>query len=455
MDWGALLRPESLPEYVAATGMLALAAWLVALDHRSATNVGFATFLATRAASMYTFTWQSLSTTAADALFWEPYRVTFVLLSVYALLFFLALYPRRRAGLPSAAAAAAVLGGAALLTELVYVVRPGLWATYRIAETGQLQQDTVGPLFSFQVLRVLLPGAVALLLALDWTRTRPGPAASSLILVAVAFAVHAVFDGTQAIQLALTVPLAGLGAAPRLQIGGAMGGLAFVATAVLALVAHAARARSWGRGPTVRRFLGALALPALTNLFVFALVALGIERPQGPTALFFLGFWRLSLPLLVTYALVKHRLFGLDVRVKRTVQRAVVALVFVLLFFAVSEGAEAIFEVRAGPLVGIIVAALLAFGLTPVQRLGERVADAAMPDVRSIAEMSPHERRALYRALANSALASGRVSADERRLLRVARARLGLSTLEAKAVENEALDRIARREELPRRPRSK
>lgn len=445
MNGAALLQMQAMPEYIAAAAMVALGVWLLRLNIRDPTNVAFASFLLARAASMYVFTFETLleadpASPARDVLVWERLRPLFIIATVFTLLLFLVLHTGRAMPSRRLRALRWTVLAAFLATEAAYVARPSLWATYEFSAqadgTESLQFQTVGPFFSLQILRVLSFGVAALVFALAHRRSAAGANRDSLLLFFAAFALHAVFDGTDALALLASAPAGALTGWTRIQVIAEVANLLPVALA--AVLIGSARLDAPGEERSVRRALIALLFPAATNLLVFGLVVRGVEPANGPWSLFFLGLWRLSLPLLATYALVKHRLFGIDVRVKRTLQRTIVAIVFVIVFFAVSEGAEALLVGHAaGPAIGILATALLTFAIFPLQRLAERLADTAMPEVRAVSDLDRHERRALYRALARSAIASGVVSPDEARLLAVARERLGLSLEESQTIDAE------------------
>jgi hypothetical protein len=434
------LTPEALPEYVAAAAMAALAVWLIWLDPRRLPNLAFALFLVCRAAATVSFTFEQLASQPgqaelASALRWEHARAALTIATVVSLLLFAALYPRPRA---RTGRLVALLFAGLVALEAAYLTWPWLWATYT-TEAGLLAHTTVGPFYAFQLLRVPAFGLVVFLFAHDWTRTPSGPAASALLLVGLAFGLHATYDASNA-GLLLLVHGAELPFWTRLEIVLDVVSIVPVAAGAV-LLARAARRRRAHERASVRRVLYVLPLPILTNALV--LLTGGAGGGQDATRLFFLGVWRLSLPLIATYALVRFGLFDLDVRIKRTLHRVVVAALFVLVFFAVSEGAESLLG-RAGRVYGVLTAAVLALLLTPLERFADRVADAAMPHVASTNELTRHERRALYRDLARSALESGRVSADERRLLAVAQRHLGLRTEDTQEIESELAPRKAR-----------
>ena len=113
------------------------------------------------------------------------------------------------------------------------------------------------------------------------------------------------------------------------------------------------------------------------------------------------------------------------------------AITFVALFFVVSELAATLFSERMGTVLGIMAAGALLFALAPLQRVAERVADAAMPRVKETDESRMVRKREVYRAAVESALHDGVVTARERDVLATLAHQLGLSAGDARALEGE------------------
>ncbi|MGQ0535065.1 MAG: hypothetical protein ACT4PT_03230 [Methanobacteriota archaeon] len=154
-------------------------------------------------------------------------------------------------------------------------------------------------------------------------------------------------------------------------------------------------------------------------------------------------WWEVSIAYMVAtgillYGIAKTHLFDIDVRVKWTIHRGTLAGIFVAVFFVVSEFAKSFFAARAGLIAGVLAAGALLFVLSPLQRVAERVADAAMPGVRPVGALSGPERTEAYRELVRFVWADGRIDRDERRMLAAMRERLGLSATEAERIELDA-----------------
>jgi hypothetical protein len=161
----------------------------------------------------------------------------------------------------------------------------------------------------------------------------------------------------------------------------------------------------------------------------------------GPSLL---GLWRLALPAVAAYALLKHGLFDIDLRLKKTLYRGTVALSFLAVFFVVAQIMQNYLSQTLGFLVGGIAAGLLLFALQPVQKFAERFADVIMPNTRPIETLVPDQRRQIYHSQVSLAWADGVLDRSERRLLDDLRERLGLTHEEAALIEREDQDRPVR-----------
>jgi hypothetical protein len=159
----------------------------------------------------------------------------------------------------------------------------------------------------------------------------------------------------------------------------------------------------------------------------------------GPLALSLgiTGTARTLTVVVLAYAILRHQLLGLDVKVKWTVRRGTLAAVFIGVFLVVTQVAQNYLS-QYGVLAGGIAAGVLLFALTPLQRFAERVADTAMPDVKAVSEMSGAERLAVYRDAAVQAWEDGTLDRSERALLDRLQKSLRLRPEEAMRVEQDA-----------------
>ena len=129
---------------------------------------------------------------------------------------------------------------------------------------------------------------------------------------------------------------------------------------------------------------------------------------------------------MVAYALLRYNVFGLDYAVKRSIGYGFVVGTFVLAFFVATEAAEALFEQLVGEIVGFVAAGALAVAVRPLEALGERIAQRAMPATKALDRLTSREREALFHDQMNLALQDGTLTEKEQRMLAALHAKLGL-----------------------------
>lgn len=439
MAAGFEFQPEAVPQFafVALTYVLAVA--LIRLRPNRA-NVAFALFLVLWASWALTNAMARLADDVGTKLAILRMNPVVWLPAFAALVVFSANYPKPRWWIGTSRTGLALLFAATLLLEVAYFADHGLFITYAATAEGGVRVTSYGPLTWIDDVYNLWFTAMVLAFAWLYARSPPGPRRSALILVSLGFALVELRSMTghwiglydrYALDLSQT-------AEPQVsyllfQSFGRT--LALVLT--LGLLARQARGSRDAQVRTeTRHYLAVAPLPVLMAL---------LERWLSPTPndmpdLLVQGLWRLAFPLLVTYALVRHRLFEIDVKIKWTVKQSTVAGAFVAVFFIASEGTQALFS-SSGTWWGIGAAALLVFAIAPLQRFAERVANTAMPNVRPIERLGGDERARVYREFLEDAWRDGKLDVNERLMLKRLRERLGLSMEEAGRLELEVRER--------------
>lgn len=418
MAWEAVVLAQLAP----AAFLVALAAALLWLDPYRRVNRAFALVLVARALLTGVNRADDVAAPAQEAL-WEALRVHLLLALVAALLNFLLAYARtlrpRTRRLARAGVLAAFVGAeAAYLLDHCSVVCRGV--------DGLLHMGPLGPL---HFAGTLAYGVVAYALARDAARDPDSRRRLGGALVAAAFVVAALFES--AITLAVwarvgfDAAFAAFAASPWTTLG-------FAARALGAVPAVAGLAVLRAAAPSSRAVILAAAAAASGVLVGVAPASL-----DGAMAVL-TGLWGLAMPALVAYALLKHRLFDLDLRLRWTLHRGTVATAFFAAFLVVSEVAENFLDEKLGLLAGGAAAGLLLFALHPIQRASERLAHAALPRAKRVDEMRRDERLELYRAQVSLAWADGALDRSERLLLEQLRVRLDLTLEEAAPLEREA-----------------
>ena len=143
--------------------------------------------------------------------------------------------------------------------------------------------------------------------------------------------------------------------------------------------------------------------------------------------------------LLLAYGFLRAQIFDIDVRLKVTLGRSAVVGTFAVVFVVVSEVVQNYLNDTAGYVAGGIAAAVLLLGLSPIQRLGDRIADAAMPGVSASPEYLTFKRFDVYRGALEGAAVDGTLTSRERAVLEGVRKKLGLSSQDAALLERELL----------------
>jgi hypothetical protein len=144
--------------------------------------------------------------------------------------------------------------------------------------------------------------------------------------------------------------------------------------------------------------------------------------------------------VIVTYGVVRHSLFDIDLRVKRTLERGTIAAVFVVVYFVVTESAAELFADFSGSAyLGIGAAALLLFVLHPLERLASAVADEAMPQTKPLTELDQAGQIAFYRDQLELMWMDGVLTAKDRMVLTNLRSRLQLQAEVAEQIELEVV----------------
>ena len=183
--------------------------------------------------------------------------------------------------------------------------------------------------------------------------------------------------------------------------------------------------------------------------FIYAIsiwmIAVGtyLEGPTAPdllTTIYALGTL-LAVPL-IAYGILHTHLFDIDLRIRWTIKQSTLAAVVVVIMFVLSEGAERLLSAELGNVASLMVAALIVFALTPLQRFAERVASVAMPNTHDTPEYAASRKLQVYEAAIAEAQQDGGISQKERALLVLLRDSLGISESDADAIEGELQTRL-------------
>lgn len=390
--------------------MFLLAGWLLWLNFASRINRSFAVFLCLRGLATVV---NRLPDIVGDDLYWRRVGGYVFLALVPSLAYFLAVYARPRR---------AVVGRT--IRWAILVAALGIqWAYFQDhcldLCVGADDRLIAGPLAVLSFGVPVATGIVGLWLAIECARDPARPRRDAAFLVSAGFVLLTILDASVSVALVARNGSSGMLAAFAPNAWAPLAILAPVlglppALAALALYVRAARAEpaiAW----RARRVLILAPLAAASGVFVGAPPPL----PQGfqNAGLFLIGLWRILLPALVAYAIVRHQLFDLEVKIKWTIRRSVVAGAFLATFLIVSQLAQNYFTVEFGWVVGGLATGLLLFAVSPLQRMAQTVADAAMPGVHETILSGVKNRTAAFKLAVEMAYRDDVITRREERAL--------------------------------------
>lgn len=453
VDWNAL-DLFLVTRGLTAVALVVLAAWVLWLNPRDALHrsLSLFAFLVAMERGLYLL---SPNTPAQSEDYAIRVSVYFLLAIPFAALWLGMLYLRRyhpsgslvrRVARHPAAGVLILLGAAAVL---------GTYALDRSLYTqggGEL-----GPLEVFASLPYLAYGGLALLFARGAVQTDTAVCARALTLASIGFVLPAIANPVFQVTVTALTAL-GFSPGPSLtdpvsQAQTAIEFLALVAAGGALWVLHQVPIDTNARRPIGewRRRGTTAGVLAFTLGVVFAVLFMTWTAQRLSLAFayaFVVGIWFLALPALTAFAILRHDLFDIDVRVKTGLRRSLIVGALVAVFFSASEAAEKVVEAAVGSTgasdaiataAGLLTAGTLLIALRPLQRMAERLANAAMPHAQYIADMSRKQRLDLFREQAQLAWLDGELRTKERLLLDRLRDRLDIDPTTATRIEEDAL----------------
>lgn len=144
--------------------------------------------------------------------------------------------------------------------------------------------------------------------------------------------------------------------------------------------------------------------------------------------------------VLLAYGILSTQLFDVDLKIKMGISRGTVASFALAVVFAISKVVELYASRTLGFVAGGVAAGLLMFAAPRLNKLGEKVANTAMPTVQPTSQYVAYKKLEVYRAAVESAVEGDRqIDAAERAMLDRLRVKLGVPAEDAKALEDEML----------------
>ncbi|HEV8359226.1 MAG TPA: serine/threonine-protein kinase [Candidatus Thermoplasmatota archaeon] len=327
----------------------------------------------------------------------------------FLMVYFASVYPRPRTWLGKSRWGGWLTLAVCLGLEALYAWDHALW--------------TRGPLVLTVQLGLLATAGVGLVFTRDYLRGEHGVVPGALLLMIVGFTLDAGYSSVRDITqvaigfypLTATRLLWGLAAIPY------VGMIALLARRLRAEPDAAARR-------ALRRTTALLALgPAFAVVVSVAIGALGASFNE-----LIAGVPAASISLVgtgvIAYALLRHRLFDIDLKVKRGIRDGTVVASFAAALVLAREGVQVVLPGDVATLVGIAATGTLVLAFTRVRRFGERVAEGALPQVSPSPEFLNARKVEVYRAALEEALArDGELPSQEATRLASLRSELGLS----------------------------
>ena len=423
--------------YASAGLVLAIfAVWLLALSPRQRATRALATLMiGMSVAWSFDLVWLLLKPgVQARITFVTPVSMTVIGL---ATVYFLSVYPRPRGWLgKSRWGGWTMLAIGAAFAALFYRA-PELYARFEIIDGAPAHVDN-GPLVLLSNAWTLTAVAMLYVFALDLRSAQPGPLRRSLVLVLAGF-LTSMLVWTGALFLNDVT-----GRLDPRAIDASFARVAYVLEEASFLAALGAAAivivHAWRSSEaTIRREAHAIGgLVAVTIGIVATVTFLGGRPDQedwiSPAQGIVDALGGVAIAAFAGYALLKHRLFDIDVRLRWTISRGTVAAIFVAVFFAASQVAQNFLEDSMGWALGGLIAGVMLFAIAPVQRLAERVAVTAVP----VQASPPEDRKVeLYRMALALALSDRLITRDEERHLARLAEELGVTHTQALAAREE------------------
>jgi hypothetical protein len=405
-------------QFAAAAALFTLAGALLWLKFSNPVNRSFALFLFFRGMIIVANQMKLLASGATSKGLWNSAADYYLIGAVPALLYFLLCY-----GFP--------LGGKGIRAAKAFTVIAGLLlgALYAfdhcLGECGpNLGSLKLGPLaFFYYGIHPALAGA-ALFLAWRAQKERVGAKRQALRLLSLAFILNALLDATIVAWFDASSHLGATAYAPSPWLAPVL--LTPLAVFPLALPTLVLL----GRIPNVRGKPSGLSTGVLAVLAVVsgALVNAASQADLSLyPGLFLIGVWRIVLPAMAAYAIVRHRLFDLDLKIRWTLRRGTIVGVFLAVFFVTNQVAQNFLSAKYGVVAGGVSAGLLLFALSPLERLGHRVADAVGPRPPPATGLDRRARLQLYQEQATLVWSDGTMGRKEAHLLDKLRSSLGLT----------------------------
>ena len=140
---------------------------------------------------------------------------------------------------------------------------------------------------------------------------------------------------------------------------------------------------------------------------------------------------------LLTYGILSTQLFDIDLRIKWGISRSTVVTIGIVAVLGALKTVEYSFNRTFGAIAAGLVAGIVLVLAPRLNKLGDKVANAAMPAVQPTTAYVTFKKLEVYRSAVEAAHETGGLTPKDRASLERLRAKLGLSASDAEAIEAE------------------
>ncbi len=157
-------------------------------------------------------------------------------------------------------------------------------------------------------------------------------------------------------------------------------------------------------------FVCAFGLRDLAWATVYLAAATGwVEKAPILIDQLYVGPTLIYIPIMV-YGILKLQMLDIEIRLKSTIKNSVLAGIFVVLFYLISEGANTFLSDQLGGLIGFAASALLTLFLTPLHRWADRFSSKLVSADIDNADYPASRSLQIYSAAVEETLAYGEIT---------------------------------------------
>jgi hypothetical protein len=438
-----------VPTLAAAAIYLALAVAVLFLGFSRPVIRAFALFLFVSGVGLLLISLAALYEEPSNTGFWSRVGNYFALALPVTFAWFISLYPsRRRWLLPGRWAPVPFLALAALMLGM-YAYDHHLYMDERIP----WWQGQEGFLADIYHVAYIVMVAAAPLFAWDYFRGVHRDERRSLILFSLAIAMATAYYIVPYVWWLSTGVIPLFRENPHFavtRLTQQVGEMALLLLTAGIVAWNAVRNPDHRARKTARRYLVALAVPALLALWLVSDVSTGtwLEGMARFLNGFLYWFWDVVIALVLTYCVASQRMLGSERLLKWTIRRGTLAAIFLGVLFVTTEIAQNFFSAELGWAAGGVVTGLVLLAAVPLQRFADRVANAALPNVQDSDDYIVHRKSEMYRAALEDAGPAANRTANDREFLAQLKDQLQISDQLAARLEVQVFE-AARRSAPP------